>query len=219
MDKKDWLAHVRVLYHSTVRLSGERIVYTDPYDLAEAPHDADVILITHDHYDHFSPANLEKVKKPATILAVPESMAEAALAAGFAAAQVVLVKPGVHYAIGGVAVETVPAYNVGKDFHPQAQHWVGYIVQMNGLRYYIAGDTDGNADVQQVRCDVALLPVGGTYTMTAAEAADLAQTIHPQAAVPTHYGAIVGEKADGERFCQLLPPEIAGAVLMERFAQ
>ena len=219
MDKKELLTHVRVLYHSAVRLDGERVVYSDSYDLPEALHDADVILITHDHYDHFSPADVIKLKKPSTILVVPESMEEAALAAGFAADKIVLVQPGVHYAIGGLAVETVPAYNVGKDFHPQAQRFVGYIVQMNDLRYYIAGDTDINEDVQKVHCDVALLPVGGTYTMTAPEAASLAQTLHPQAAVPTHYGAIVGEKADGQRFCQLLPPEIVGAELMEHFAQ
>lgn len=219
MDKNDLLAHVQVLYHSAVRLDGEKGVYTDPYELAEAAHDADVILITHEHYDHFSPADVAKIKKPETILVVPESMADKALAAEFAADKIVLVQPEGHYAIGGLAIETVPAYNVGKAFHPKAQQWVGYIVQMNGLRYYIAGDTDNNDDVQKVRCDVALLPVGGTYTMTAQEAAALAQTIHPQAAVPTHYGAIVGEKIDGQRFCQLLPAEIIGAERMERFAQ
>lgn len=112
---------------------------------------------------------------------------------------------GGHYAVGGLIIATVPAYNVGKDFHPKAQRFVGYIAQMNGLRYYIAGDTDSNEDVEKVRCDVALLPVGGTYTMTAQEAAELARKLQPQAAVPIHYGAIVGEKADGQRFCQQLP--------------
>ena len=219
MDKKNVLENVRVLYHSAVRLDGERVVYTDPYELTEAAHDADVILITHDHDDHFSPADVAKIKKPSTILAVPESMEEAALAAGFAADKIVLVQPGGHYAVGGLIIETVPAYNVGKDFHPKAQRFVGYIVQMNGLRYYIAGDTDSNEDVEKVRCDVALLPVGGTYTMTAQEAAELARKLQPQAAVPIHYGAIVGEKADGQRFCQQLPAEITAAERMERFAQ
>ena len=219
MDKRQLLQHVRVLYHSCVRLDGQRVVYTDPYGLNEAPHDADVVLITHEHYDHFSPADLVKVRQASTLLVVPEPMKQAALAAGFAEDKIITARPGKRYEIDGLTIDAVSAYNVDKAFHPREQQWLGYIVRQNDLRYYIAGDTDLNVDNQRVRCDVAFLPVGGTYTMNAEEAVQLAKVIQPKVAVPTHYGAIVGEKADGQRFCQLLPPEIASAVRMERFAE
>lgn len=216
MDKQNLLNGIRVLYHSSVRLEGEKVIYTDPFELSQAPHDADMILITHDHYDHFSLEDIEKIKGPETILVAPENMRQQALAAGFDASQVILVEPDRKYSVSGLTLETVPAYNVDKRFHPRAQRWVGYILQMNGLRYYIAGDTDGTEENQRVQCDVALLPVGGTYTMDARQAAKLANQLKPQAAVPTHYGAIVGDKEDGQLFCQLLAPEIHGAVLLER---
>lgn len=216
MDKQNLLNGIRVLYHSSVRLEGEKVIYTDPFELSQAPHDADIILITHDHYDHFSLEDIEKIKGPETILVAPENMRQQALAAGFDASQVILVEPDRKYSVSGLTLETVPAYNVDKRFHPRAQRWVGYILQMNGLRYYIAGDTDGTEENQRVQCDVALLPVGGTYTMDARQAAKLANQLKPQAAVPTHYGAIVGDKEDGQLFCQLLAPEIHGAVLLER---
>lgn len=216
MDKQNLLNGIRVLYHSSVRLEGEKVIYTDPFELSQAPHDADIILITHDHYDHFSLEDIEKIKGPETILVAPENMRQQALAAGFDASQVILVEPDRKYSVSGLTLETVPAYNVDKRFHPRAQRWVGYILRMNGLRYYIAGDTDGTEENQRVQCDVALLPVGGTYTMDARQAAKLANQLKPQAAVPTHYGAIVGDKEDGQLFCQLLAPEIHGAVLLER---
>ena len=218
MDKSQLLQHVRVLYHSCSRLDGEKIIYTDPYDLDATLHDADIILITHSHYDHFSPEDIDKVKNSQPILVAPKAMCELALKAGFAATQIVLVEPDKTYTIAGIKIETVPAYNVGKDFHPQKEHWVGYVVEMNSLRYFIAGDTDINADNQAVHCDVALLPVGGVYTMDASQAAQLAHIIKPQAAVPTHYGAICGKITDGKEFCRLLSQTIVSATLLERFA-
>lgn len=218
MDKNDLLKNVRVLYHSCVRLQGDKVIYVDPYELSQAPHDADIILITHEHYDHFSPADIAKVKGAQTVLVAPESMRQLVLSAGFAAEQVVLVEAGQTLAIAGVELEIIPAYNVGKQFHPQANRWVGYVIALDGVRYYVAGDTDATEDNRQVRCDVALLPVGGTYTMDAQQAAALANQLKPQAAVPIHYGAIVGEKEDGQRFCQLLDAAIASAMLTERCA-
>ena len=103
-----------------------------------------------------------------------------------------------------MAFETVAAYNIGKKFHPQANQWVGYVVTVAGRRVYVAGDTDDTPEARAVRCDAAFLPAGGTYTMTASEAAALANAIHPQVAVPTHYGSIVGEMADGDTFAAAL---------------
>ena len=129
---------------------------------------------------------------------------ETALAAGFAAGQIMTVQSGGAYQVKGVAFETVPAYNIGKKFHPQSNRWVGYVVTVAGRRVYVAGDTDDTPEARAVRCDAAFLPAGGTYTMTAAEAAALANAIHPQAAVPTHYGSIVGEKTDSGAFAAAL---------------
>ena len=182
MDKNDLLKNVRVLYHSCVRLQGDKVIYVDPYELSQAPHDADIILITHEHYDHFSPADIAKVKGAQTVLVAPESMRQLVLSAGFAAEQVVLVEAGQTLAIAGVELEIIPAYNVGKQFHPQANRWVGYVIALDGVRYYVAGDTDATEDNRQVRCDVALLPVGGTYTMDAQQAAALANQLNRQAA-------------------------------------
>ena len=119
-----------------------------------------------------------------------------------------LVAPGDELEINGVRIQAVPAYNVGKQFHPQANQWVGYLVTMNEVTYYIAGDTDINEDVKKVRCDVAMIPVGGTYTMTAEEAAELAEMIHPKAAIPTHYGSVAGKAEDGQIFADLLKDKI-----------
>ena len=128
----------------------------------------------------------------------------AAEQAGLPLAQCFFMQPGESLEWEGVRIEAVPAYNVDKAFHTREKGYLGYVAQMLGRRYYIAGDTDDNEAVRQVRCHVALLPVGGTYTMTAAQAADLAGAIRPEIAVPTHYGDIVGERGDGETFASLL---------------
>lgn len=99
-----------------------------------------------------------------------------------------------------LSVETVPAYNNLKPFHTKGNKWLGYIVKMDGITYYIAGDTDVNTDVKKVKCDVALVPIGGHYTMDKKQAADFICGMRPKAAIPTHYGDIVGNPADGTDF-------------------
>jgi L-ascorbate metabolism protein UlaG (beta-lactamase superfamily) len=115
-----------------------------------------------------------------------------------------VIEPGQRIDLGnGVIVEAYPAYNVDKDFHPKANGWVGYVVEVGGRRVYIAGDTDRIPEMKGIRCDVAFLPVGGTYTMTAEQAAAAAKDISPKLAVPMHWGNIVGTRADAERFVEL----------------
>ena len=199
---------VQVLTHSSIRIAGNQIIYFDPFNVEGEPHDADIICVTHDHFDHYSPEDLAKVKNAATILVCPKTMEDSLSNSGISEEFTELVAPGDELEINGVRIQAVPAYNVGKQFHPQANQWVGYLVTMNEVTYYIAGDTDINEDVKKVRCDAALLPVGGTYTMTAEEAAELAEMIHPKAAIPTHYGSVAGKAEDGQIFADLLKDKI-----------
>ncbi len=199
---------VQVLTHSSIRIAENQIVYFDPFHVEGEPHDADIICVTHDHFDHYSPEDLAKVKNAATILVCPKTMEDSLSNSGISEEFTELVAPGDELEINGVRIQAVPAYNVGKQFHPQANQWVGYLVTMNEVTYYIAGDTDINEDVKKVRCDAALLPVGGTYTMTAEEAAELAEMIHPKAAIPTHYGSVAGKAEDGQIFADLLKDKI-----------
>lgn len=199
---------VQVLTHSSIRIAENQIVYFDPFHVEGEPHDADIICVTHDHFDHYSPEDLAKVKNAATILVCPKTMEDSLSNSGIPEEFTELVAPGDELEINGVRIQAVPAYNVGKQFHPKANQWVGYLVTMNDVTYYIAGDTDINEDVKKVRCDAALLPVGGTYTMTAEEAAELAEMIHPKAAIPTHYGSVAGKAEDGQIFADLLKDKI-----------
>ena len=146
--------------------------------------------------------------KSDAVLVLPESCLAAAQAAGFSPAQLLTVLPGTPETVKGIAFDAVAAYNVGKPFHPQANSWVGYVVELDGCRVYVAGDTDDTPEARAVTCDVAFLPVGGTYTMTAPEAASLANVLRPQVAVPTHYGSIVGRMSDGDDFAASLSPDI-----------
>ncbi len=207
MDTEKLFDSVEVLYHSSIRIAGERIVYADPFGVREERHDADLILITHDHFDHFSPEDIRKVQGPATVIVTPASTAKKAAELGLAQAHVIA--PGRRLDVLDLTLEAVAAYNTNKPNHPKGNGWVGYVLTMGGARYYIAGDTDDTPEARQVRCDLALFPVGGTYTTDAAEAAQVVNAIRPLAAVPTHYAAIVGSAADARRFMEGLDEGIA----------
>ncbi len=213
---KDFMDKFSINCHSSIRYGGGVTVRFDPFRVADAPHDADVVFVTHDHYDHFSPEDLRRVMKGDTVLVLPETCLPAAEQAGFAPEQLLRVRPGGTYDVKGIPFAAVPAYNIGKPFHPQSDQWVGYVAELEGCRVYVAGDTDDTPEARGVRCSVAFLPVGGTYTMTAQEAAALAAAIGPAVAVPTHYGSIVGEKTDGAAFAAALPPQVACVRLLDR---
>ena len=207
---------IDVITHSAIEISeGERHYYIDPFQIRREPHNADIIFITHDHHDHFSPEDIEKVADPEkTLLVVPGKMLETARKAEASVNFITTVMPYMDYEFGGVAVETVPAYNIGKPFHPKEAYWVGYILNVGGRRVYIAGDTDLTAETLNVNCDVALVPVGGGYTMDAAVAARLVNTIRPKVAIPIHYGSVVGNKWDAEIFREHVDPEIKVEIKM-----
>ena len=203
------LEGIEVLYHSSIRMEKEgKVIYFDPYGIKNVSKDADIIFCTHSHYDHFSEEDILKIKNEDTIIVATVDLEEKIKKLGFEENQKLLVLPNKKYSISKIMVETVPAYNVNKDFHKRECDWVGYVVTLDNVRYYIAGDTDVNDDNRLVKCDVAFLPIGGKYTMTATEAAGLANAIKPKIAVPTHYAGIVGELVNAEEFENMLNANI-----------
>ena len=178
------------------------VIYVDPFQIREVTNDAAYIFITHDHYDHFSPDDIAKVVGENTTLVVPEKMEGKAQEVADLVKRIVTVKPGVYRELDGLEFETVPAYNIMKPFHRKDAECVGYLFRVEGKRIYIAGDTDATKAAKAVKCEIALVPIGGTYTMDAKKAAELVNTIRPNVAIPVHYGSIVGKSSDGDVFAQ-----------------
>ncbi len=196
------LSNISINLHSSIRIAGTKTLYFDPFKLEGAPHDADIIFVTHEHYDHFDPASIAKIAKEGTVLVAPKSM-RSLIEKEACVKENILLAPGEKSEICGILVEAVPAYNVKPErskFHPKANAWNGYVVTLDGVRYYVAGDTDANEDNKKVKCDVALIPSGDTYTFNSKEAAEFALHLNPKAAIPTHYGSVVGKPGDGAQF-------------------
>ncbi len=209
------LEGVEVLCHSSIKISKDKIIYIDPFKIDKEYNDADYIFITHSHYDHFSPDDINKIRKENTKIILPLDMYNLAFEIGFNDKNILTVNPNEKYEIDSLQFETIPAYNVNKKFHPKANNWVGYNIYLNNLSYYIAGDTDVTEENIKVKCDVAFVPVGGTYTMTYKEAAELVNIIKPRIAIPTHYGDIVGCKDDADNFIKLLNKDIESKILIK----
>ena len=208
------MENVIVLCHNCIKICAEKIIYTDPFKLTKSYNDADIIFITHSHYDHFSPEDIEKVRKRDTSIVITDDLIDKAKEIGFDDSKIIIVEPNKNYIVEGIEFNTIPAYNTNKQFHPKENNWCGYNIDINGKKYYIAGDTDIIDEAKNVKCDIAFVPVGGTYTMTATEAASLVNIIKPQIAVPVHYGSIVGTKEDAEKFKNLLDNDIKCKILM-----
>lgn len=217
------LGNVRVFTQSAIRIEGAggTVVYLDPFGLTEgeAAHDATYVLITHAHYDHLSPEDYARVASERTVLVAPASME--ADVAGLGAAATHLMRAGEKLELPGLVVEAVPAYNVEPArlaMHPQANGWLGYVLSLDGdpTRYYVAGDTDQNPDNELVSCDVAFVPIGGTYTCDPRQAAALVNRLRPDVAVPIHYGSIVGTYADFDAFASAVGPAVTVVKKLER---
>lgn len=200
---------IKVLLHSSIRIEAEgKIIYLDPFRIKENKNDADLILITHSHYDHFSEEDILKVKKENTKILVTTDLFERTLELGFKEENIILVTPNNLYKVLDIEINTVPAYNTNKKFHPKENNWVGYLVNIEGKVIYIAGDTDITEENKNVVCDIALVPIGGTYTTTYEEAAELVNIIKPKHVIPMHYGEIVGEKENSVKFKELVNDNI-----------
>lgn len=195
------MENIQINCHSSIKLSGEKMVYIDPFKINEQINDADFIFITHSHYDHFSPKDIEKIINKDTVIIAPYSMKNEV--EKLYNNEKVYVEPENEYKLEGISFYTTYAYNKNAPFHPKENKWVGYIIDLD-KKYYIAGDTDNIEELLTLNCDVALLPVGGTYTMNYEEAALLANTINASVVIPTHYGDIVGDKDDGMNFKKIV---------------
>ncbi len=203
-ERIDWLGH------ASFRFRGSAIVYVDPWKISTSPRDGKLILITHSHYDHLSPQDIRKVALPDATVVAPKS-----IRSKIDWPKVVTLAAGESTTVEGVRIAAVPAYNTNKDYHPRREEWIGYIVTLDGVRIYHSGDTDLIPEMKDVECDVALLPVSGTYVMTASEAIRAVELISPTAAIPMHWGDIVGDNADARAFkegasCEVVIKEPVG---------
>ncbi len=193
--------NIEVFKQNSIRITDSiGKIYIDPFKMDESPNDAAFVLITHDHYDHFSPEDIDKVVGDSSVLIVPEKMAGKAKTVADKFSKTVTVKPDESYEVDGLKFETVPAYNPLKPFHPKSSGNVGYILEIDGKRIYIAGDTDATKEAKAVKCDVALIPIGGKFTMDAKDAAELINEMQPAVAIPVHYGLAIGKPSDGGDF-------------------
>ena len=204
------LEEIKINCHSSIKITKGQTIYIDPFKIEEEKHDANIILIMHNHYDHYSEEDIEKVINEDTIIVMPKTMKELNKYKN-----ILLVEPNEQYEIDNIKITTIPAYNINKNFHPKENKWVGYIFYMDGVTYYVAGDTDITPENKQVKCDIAFVPVGGTYTTNAEEAAELVNIIKPKIAIPIHYGSIVGTKQDALDFENNLNKEIKCEILIK----
>jgi L-ascorbate metabolism protein UlaG (beta-lactamase superfamily) len=189
------LERLRWLGHSSFRLDGSPTIYFDPWQLSPNSPPADLILVTHEHHDHCSPDDVAAIHSENTIVVANPTAAKKL------GGDVIVLRPGENTQVGPVEIKAAPAYNVNKRFHPRNAEHIGFIVNVEGVRIYHAGDTDHIPEMAEITCDVALLPVSGTYVMTADEAIAAARDIQPQVVVPMHWGAgVVGTESDARKF-------------------
>lgn len=198
------LENVCVLCHNSIRIDGSKKVYIDPFKIDGESHDADYIFSTHTHYDHFSEEDIKKIIKDDTIIITPDSSRELACDLTGDRDRVLIVEPNNSYEVDDIKFTTTYAFNAEKLFHPKKENWVGYVIEIDGVKYYIAGDTDNIKEIHNIKSDVAFLPIGGKYTMDYKEAAELANIIEAKIVVPTHYGTIIGEREDANKFAELV---------------
>ena len=192
---------ISVNIQSSILISGNIKIYFDPIKM-DRKYDADYIFITHSHYDHFSKEDILNIKNDNTVIIGPYDIYDKCLEIGFSKDKVIKVKPCEEYDYGVIRFITVYAYNLNKTFHLKESNWVGYVLEFEGKKYYIAGDTDVIMDNLSVlkNIDVAFIPIGGVYTMDALEAASYVNNIKPKEVVPIHYGMVVGDEKDLKQF-------------------
>ena len=211
---------IKWLGHAGFMIKNSLTIYIDPYNIKEGLDKADVILITHSHYDHCSVEDLNKIVQEKTRI-ICTADCQSKIARFEVPVKLDLVEPNQEVDLGTIKISTIPAYNVDKDFHPRTSNWVGYLIKMNGVVIYHAGDTDQIPEMQKLTGHqennfIALLPIGGRFTMTAEEAAEAANIIKPSLAIPMHYGSIIGTGEDAKEFVELCKEKGIQARILEK---
>ena len=204
---------VNVFRQSAIKIKKDKIVYFDPFKINEEIHDADIIFVTHDHFDHFDVSSINNIKNDNTFIVVPYSLENSVLSL-FDRDKILLVKPNLEYEIDDIRFSTVPSYNINKKFHPKENNWVGYLVNIGGYSYYVMGDTDDTEEARNIHPDVLFIPIGGTYTMNREEALNYTNYVKPKVVVPIHYKEVVGTIEDAQYFINNLNNDIEGVILI-----
>ncbi len=189
---------------SSIKITGTKTIYFDPLEIDKAPHDADIIFITHEHYDHFSPDDIQKVLKADTQIVIPKTMLDVVKGGKFPVQVIHGICPYQTDDFGGIKCQGIPAYNINKQFHPKEKNWLGYLIEFDGKTFYAMGDTDVTPEAKQIKADVIFVPIGGKYTMDASEAALYINACKPECVVPIHYGT----SDAGDRFIKQLAKDI-----------
>lgn len=202
-----------VLVHNTIRIGKD--IYFDPYAIRVKTSKARLIFVTHSHYDHLSEDDLRKIITPETKVVCPIDCVPTLNKLGVEINKIVIVVPNQTLTVCGIKVKTIPAYNLTKHFHPIDKGWVSYIINIDGIKYAVLGDTDMNEDNQKIKCDVLFVPIGGKFTMDLKEAAELTNIIKPKLAIPTHYGEIIGDKSFGKEYASLVDKSIKTKVFIK----
>jgi L-ascorbate metabolism protein UlaG (beta-lactamase superfamily) len=191
LEKINWLGH------SSFRIMSNIIIYIDPWKVNEHIK-ADIIFITHSHFDHMSIPDINNLSKKETIIIAPYSSKEEL---SEIKNEIIFLKPNQKININEISINSIPAYNKERDYHPKSKEWLGYIIEIDGERIYFAGDTDYIPEMDKLKnIDIAFLPISGTYTMDVNEAVEAALEIHPRYVIPTHYGDIIGDSDDAKEF-------------------
>ena len=192
--------------HDSFRIDASKCIYVDPYQIDKGQ-SADIILVTHDHFDHCSPEDVVKIQQSHRVIITEKDSAQKL------SGDVRVMLPGEVLSLKDLTITAIPAYNTNKEFHPKANNWLGFVIDIDGVRIYHAGDSDYIPEMKDLDVDIALLPVSGTYVMTSDEAVEAALAINPRLAIPMHYGAIVGEQSDAAHFKDKLAGKIDVLVL------
>jgi L-ascorbate metabolism protein UlaG (beta-lactamase superfamily) len=190
---QDFSKKITWLGHDGFRINTQKSIYFDPFQIKGGP-EADLILVSHEHYDHCSPEDIAKIQSVHTLLITTENSADKL------SGHVRIMRPGESFIMDNIKIETIPAYNTEKSFHPKSNNGLGFIVECEGISVYHAGDTDFIPEMRDLQVDIALIPVSGTYVMDAEQAVKATLAINPKLAIPMHYGAIVGSPQDAIKF-------------------